>query len=98
MTLSWEECDRTQECKTVKEIWDTLKTHHEGTSHVKETRIDICVRKFELFEMKETEAMDEMYGRFSVIMNELRSLEENFITHERVRKILRCLPKFGDIL
>ncbi|XP_039689400.1 uncharacterized protein [Medicago truncatula] len=93
MALSREEYDRVQECKNAKEIWDTLKVHHEGTSHVKETRIDIGVRKFELFEMKETETIDEMYGRFTIIMNELRSLEKDFTIHERVRKILRCLPR-----
>lgn len=93
MALSREEYDRIQECKNAKEIWDTLKIHHEGTSHVKETRIDIGVRKFELFEMTETETIDEMYGRFTIIMNELRSLEKDFTVHERVRKILRCLPK-----
>jgi len=98
MAFSTEEYDRTQECKTAKEIWDTLKTHHEGTSHVKETRIDIGVRKFELFEMKETETIDKMYGRFTIIMSELRSIEKNFTTHERVRKILRCLPNHGDTL
>jgi len=93
MALSREEFDRVQESNTAKEIWDALKIHHEGTSHVKETRIDIGVRKYELFEMKETETIDEMYGRFTIIMNELRSLEKNYSAHERVRKILRCLPK-----
>jgi len=42
---------------------------------VKDTIIDIGVRKFKLFEMKETETIDEMYGRFTIILNELRSLE-----------------------
>jgi len=31
---------------------DTLKTHHEGTSHVKETKVGIEVRKFELLQNK----------------------------------------------
>ena len=46
-----EESERVDECKNAKEVWDTLRIHHEGTSHVKETRIDIGVRKFEVFEM-----------------------------------------------
>jgi len=71
MALSREEFDRIQEFQNDKEIWDTLKIHHEGTSHVKETRIDIGVRKFELFEMKETESINEMFGRFTIITNEL---------------------------
>ncbi|KAK2373774.1 hypothetical protein QL285_074786 [Trifolium repens] len=81
------------ECKTTKDMCETLKTHHEGTNHVKETRIDIGVRKFELFEMKEDESVDQMYGRFTIIINELISLGKTYTADERVRKILRCLPK-----
>ncbi|GAU48747.1 hypothetical protein TSUD_241680 [Trifolium subterraneum] len=88
-----EEYDRIMECKTAKEIWETLQTHHEGTNSVKETRIDIGVRKFELFEMKEEETIDQMYGRFTRFINELNSLGKSYTTHERIRKILRCLPK-----
>ncbi|GAU39253.1 hypothetical protein TSUD_397000 [Trifolium subterraneum] len=91
--LCREEYDRIMESKTAKEIWETLQTHHEGTNSVKETRIDIGVRKFELFEMKEEETIDQMYGRFTSIINELNSLGKTYTTHERIRKILRCLPK-----
>jgi len=87
-----EESERIYECNTAKEIWDTLKIHHEGTSHVKETRIDIGVRKFEIFEMNEEENIDEMYSRFTSIVNELRSLGKIYSPHDRIRKILRCLP------
>lgn len=90
--LTMEESERVDECVTAKEVWDTLKIHHEGTSHVKETRIDIGVRKFEIFEMNEDENIDEMYSRFTSIVNELRSLGKTYTTHDRIRKILRCLP------
>ena len=46
-----------------------MRIHHEGTSHVKETRIDIGVRKFEVFEMNENKTIDEMYARFTTIVN-----------------------------
>ena len=87
-----EESERIYECNTAKSIWDTLKIHHEGTSHVKETRIDIGVRKFEIFEMNEEENIDVMYSRFTSIVNELRSLGKIYSPHDRIRKILRCLP------
>jgi hypothetical protein len=90
--LTMEESERVDECKNAKEVWDTLRIHHEGTSHVKETRIDIGVRKFEVFEMSENETIDEMYARFTTIVNEMRSLGKAYSTHERIRKILRCLP------
>jgi hypothetical protein len=50
-----EESERVDECDTAKQVWDTL--HHQGTSHVKETRIDIWVSKFEIFEMNENESI-----------------------------------------
>jgi hypothetical protein len=90
--LTMEESERVDECKNAKEVWDTLRIHHEGTSHVKETRIDIGVRKFEVFEMSENETIDEMYARFTTIVNEMRSLGKAYSTHDRIRKILRCLP------
>src|SRR3954464_13503361 len=34
-----------------------------------------------------------MFSRFTVIINELRSLGKAYTAHERIRKILRCLPK-----
>jgi hypothetical protein len=91
--LCREEYDRVMECKTAKEMWNTLQIHHEGTSRVKETRVDIGVTKFELFEMNEDETMDQMYGRFTVIINELNSLGKKYTIHERIRKLLRCLLK-----
>nr|XP_027193509.1 uncharacterized protein LOC113788187 [Cicer arietinum] len=90
--LRREESERLDECTTAKEVWDTLQTHHEGTSHVKETRIDIGIRKFKLFEMQEGETIDEMYSRFTTIVNEMRSLGKAYTVQERVRKIMRCLP------
>ncbi|KAK2354753.1 gag-protease polyprotein [Trifolium repens] len=91
--MSREEYDRIMQCKTAKEMWETLQVHHEGTSRVKETRIDIGVRKFELFEMQEDESIDQMYGRFTIIINELNSLGKTYTTHEKIRKLLRCLTK-----
>jgi len=69
-----EESERVDECKNAKEVWDTLRINREGTSHVRETRIDIGVKKFEVFEMNENETIDEIYARFTTIVNEMRSL------------------------
>jgi len=90
--LTMEESERVDERKNAKDVWDTLRVHHEGTSHVKETRIDIGVKKFEVFEMSQNETIDEMYARFTTIVNEMRSLGKTYSTHERIRKLLRCLP------
>ena len=49
------------------------------------------MRKYELFEMGDREAIMDMYTRFTHITNELRSLRKTFTTEELVRKILRFL-------
>jgi len=94
--LSREEYDRVEECTTAKEICEALKIHHKGTSHVKEERIDMGVKKFETFEMKENETIDEMFARLTIIVNELRSLGKTYTTHKRVRIFLRSLQKIFE--
>ncbi|XP_004513189.1 uncharacterized protein [Cicer arietinum] len=86
--LSSEESERVDKCNTAKEVLDTLQTHHEGTSHMKETRIDIGIRKFELFEINEGETIDEMFSRFTTIVNEMRSLGKAYSLQDRFRKIM----------
>jgi len=56
-------------------------------------RIELLVRKYELFEMGDKETMLEMYTHFTHITNELKSLGKSFTTEELVRKILRFLPQ-----
>ncbi|XP_073224779.1 uncharacterized protein [Cicer arietinum] len=90
-TMLREESERVDECDTAKKVWDTLQTHHEGTCHVKEIRIDIGVQKFELLEMNEGETIDEMYSRFTTIVNEMRSLRKAYSIQDKLRKALRCL-------
>ena len=39
-------------CKTAKEIWDKLKSTHEGTSQVKELKIALLSNQYEMFKMQ----------------------------------------------
>ena len=80
------------ECESAKDIWDALQVAHEGTNQVKQSRIELLMRQFELFEMGDRETVMDMYTRFTHITNELKSLVKSFTTEELVRKILRFLP------
>ena len=91
--LGPDEYTRISKCESAKEIWDALQVAHEGTSQVKQSRIELLMRKYELFEMGEKETIMEMYTHFTHITNELKSLEKSFTTKELVRKILRFLPQ-----
>jgi len=91
--LGPDEYTRISECESAKEIWDALQIAHEGTNQVKQSRIELLMRKYELFEMGDREAVMDMYTRFTHITNELKSLGKTFTTEELVRKILRFLPR-----
>jgi len=83
-----DEYTRISECESAKEIWNALQIAHEGTNQVKQSRIELLVRKYELFEMSNKETVMNMYTRFTRITNELKSLEKSFTTEELIRKIL----------
>ena len=92
-SLDANEFNRISSCKSAKEIWDKLVVTYEGTSQVKETKISIFIRQYELFKMTKDESIKEMFTRFTEIVNNLDSLGKVFSNEEKVRKILRCLPK-----
>ena len=83
-------------CESAKDIWDALQVAHEGTNQVKQSRIELLMRKFELFEMGDCETVMDMYTRLTYITNELKSLGKSFTTEELVRKVLRVLPHSSE--
>ncbi|XP_058222936.1 uncharacterized protein LOC131332656 [Rhododendron vialii] len=87
------EFNRVSTCESAKEIWDKLEVTHEGTSQVKESKIDMLVHKYELFKMQPDESISDMFTRFTDIINGLKSLGKSYSNVDLVRKILRSLPK-----
>jgi len=51
--LGPDEYTRISECKSGKLIWGALRVAHEGTNQVKQSRIELLLRKYELFEMSD---------------------------------------------
>ncbi|VFQ98076.1 unnamed protein product [Cuscuta campestris] len=78
-------------CTTAKEMWDKLEVTYEGTDQVREAKIDFLTQEYEMFRMKEGEKIDEMFDRFSKIINELHALKKTYANKDLVRKILRSL-------
>ncbi|VFR03098.1 unnamed protein product [Cuscuta campestris] len=72
-------------------MWDKLEITYEGTDQVREAKIDFLTHEYELFRMKENEKIDEMFERFSKIVNDLHALKKTYTDKELVRKILRSL-------
>lgn len=67
--ISGGEYNRISTCETAKEIWDCLKTTHEGTKWVKESKVDMLTTQFENFVMKVGEIIIGMNSSFTAITN-----------------------------
>ena len=56
-------------------------------------KINLLIHNYELFSMKEDESIKDMYARFNDIVTTLEALGKTFTNGERVRKILKSLPR-----
>ena len=92
-----DELNRVSACESAKEIWDCLKTTHEGTEQVKESKIDMLTSLYENFKMREGETIHELFTKLSSITNELRSLGEPISMSKQVRKVLQSFPSLGKV-
>ncbi|VFQ68269.1 unnamed protein product [Cuscuta campestris] len=82
-------------CETAKQMWEKLEVTYEGIAQVREAKIDYLTHEYELFSMKENEKIEEMFERFSNIINPLNLLGKTYTDRELVRKVLRSLsPKW----
>ena len=91
--LDANEYNRISACDTAKQIWNKLIVTYEGTSQVRETKMNMFIHQYELFKMQTDESIKDMFTRFTDITNNLKSLGKTYTNEEMVRKILRCLPK-----
>jgi hypothetical protein len=91
--LNPDEYNRVRGSKSAHKMWKTLEVTHEGTNQVKESKLNILVREYELFSMKPNETINEMNTRFTNFVNGLRSYGKEYSMGEMNRKILNSLPK-----
>ncbi|CAL9074611.1 unnamed protein product, partial [Musa textilis] len=56
--LDKNEFNRISTCETAFDIWRTLEITHEGTSRVKDSKVNILMHDFEIFRMAPSETID----------------------------------------
>ena len=86
------EFHRISTCKLAKEAWDILVTTHEGTTIVKQGKLQRVSTQFEMIRMEEDETFDEVYAKLNHIVNTSYTLGEPITPFRVVKKILRSLP------
>ena len=91
--LDKKEFHKVSSCESTNEIWHKLEVVYEGTNQVKESKIIRYTQQYELFQMEQNKSVYSMYTRFTDIVNTLGALGKTFSNSEKVKKIIRSLPK-----
>jgi hypothetical protein len=91
-SLSREEYNKVQGLKSAKEIWDMLKTAHEGDEVTKITKRETIEGELGRFMLHQGEEPQAMYNRLKTLVNQVRNLgSTKWDDHEIVKVILRSL-------
>jgi hypothetical protein len=89
---SREEYNKVQGLKSAKEIWDVLKTAHEGDEVTKITKRETIEGELGRFRLNQGEDPQTMYNRLKTLVNQVCNLgSTKWDNHEMVKVILRSL-------
>jgi hypothetical protein len=89
-SLCREEYNKVQGLKSAKEIWDVLKTAHEGDEVTKITKREMIEGELGRFILNKGEEPQAMYNRLKTMVNQVCNLESTkWDDHEMVKVILR---------
>jgi hypothetical protein len=90
--LCKEEYNKVQRLKSAKEIWDVLKTAHEGDKVTKITKRETIKGELDRFILNKVEEPQAMYNWLETMVNQVRNLgSTKWDDHEMVKVILRSL-------
>jgi hypothetical protein len=91
-SLCREEYNKVQGLKSAKEIWDVLKTAHEGDEVTKITKRETIEGELGRFVLNKGEEPQAMYNRLKTMVNQVHNLgSTKWHDHEMVKVILRSL-------
>jgi hypothetical protein len=91
-SLCREEYNKVQRLKSVKEIWDVLKTAHEGDEVTKITKCEMIERELGRFVLNKGEEPQAMYNRLKTMVNQVCNIgSTKWDDHEMIKDILRSL-------
>jgi hypothetical protein len=91
-SLCREEYNKVQGLKNSKEIWDVLKTAHEGDEVTKITKRETIEGELGRFVLNKGEEPQAMYNQLKTMVNQVRNLgSTKWDDHEMVKVILRSL-------
>ncbi|KAK2429756.1 putative mitochondrial protein [Trifolium repens] len=84
-------------CVSAKDAWEILQKCYEGTTKVKQSKIQHLTSKFEALRMKDDESIQDFHLCLLDIANSFEALGEKISDEKLSRKLLRSLPKRFDM-
>jgi hypothetical protein len=91
-SLCREEYNKVQGLKSAKEIWNVLKTTHEGDEVTKITKREMIEGELGRFVLNQGEEPQAIYNRLKTLVNQVRNLgSTKWDDHEMVKVIQRSL-------
>jgi len=90
--LAEKEYKRVNNCKSAQEMWNKLVVTYEGTTDIKDSRMETLIQEYENFKLQEGENIIDMETRFTRIIDELSQLGKNYTQNEKNRRVLKSLP------
>ncbi|GAV58053.1 UBN2 domain-containing protein, partial [Cephalotus follicularis] len=91
VSLDKVEYNLVRRCTSAHDVWKLLILTHEGTEQVKNAKLALLNRDYDLFKMQPNESIKNFYNRLLDITNALLGLGKVFGKDELVRKLLGCL-------
>lgn len=91
--LNKNEINHISTCDSVYNIWHAFEVTYIGTSKVQEIKINLLVKHFENFFMKQNENIVDMINHFIDIVNGFKRFDRKFTNGEFVSKMLRYLSE-----
>ena len=79
-------------CSSAKQMWDTIELLMEGTTEVKENRLDILTSQYEAFKSLRGESITQVFERYNKLLNDLNLHGKVYTSREVNRKFMLTLP------
>lgn len=95
--ISYTEYEKITNRDSSKSIFDSLRMTREGNSQVKETKALSLIQKYKAFKMEDDGTIETMFLRFQMLVAGLKALDKRYSIADHVKKIIRSLPKNGDL-
>ncbi|XP_043705482.1 uncharacterized protein LOC122655345 [Telopea speciosissima] len=83
---------RVMGCEFAKDVWDKLKSVHEGDAKIKEAKLQHYRAQFEGLKMSEKEIVEAYLLRVNETVNSIRAHGEKLKETVVVKRVLRSLP------